>query len=645
MKHALLTGLIILVTMQSNAQQQWFGLGSTSENTNIVLTGSYRVLGQTSNRQGTFQQKPPDFARAEFTPTLIMFGIPISATVLYSTEQGSVRQDINAYSINIDPESLLRIVQQRAYHALDAFLVSDSGQVLRDLQAIRDSVGSIGEGASQRLRDFDKLQSLRNNPTTSISDYTSALSDLGLLSSVENIMLYMPKIGVGTVFPTLTSLTLSGSRIQGFNVEWNPGDVFYVNFVKGTTQRPLVRSDGLRIDTNLYTLQDNTDYGRQLIGGRIGFGSRDGAHLMFTGVYTTDDPATVPGSDTMVSNPAQRNILSSMDFRIEPIPGVWTIDGEVAGSITVGDLQAAKISTDALPAFLLDLIDSSSAAYADWSATAGTMLNIAGTGTRLSANVRRIGTGYRALGVPNMRVDVMRYDARIDQAFARRQLTVGVFTRRDQDNLVPVKRATTMTTSMGATLGLSIRKLPYVRASYMPYVQEANTTDSLYAYQHRTTMWNVSSGYSYRLGSISANTQLTYSRQASVSSQQGSDFAVTSANAYQSVSFVMPLTLSMGFGIIEQSGEGASTSIITGDIAGTYALDDVLSASGGLTLALDSFYGDRIGYSLGVTARIENVADIDLRAERSIFDERLVPAVLGGSYAEGIVRLMISKSW
>jgi len=125
-----------------------------------------------------------------------------------------------------------------------------------------------------------------------------------------------------------------------------------------------------------------------------------------------------------------------------------------------------------------------------------------------------------------------------------------------------------------------------------------------------------------------------------------SNYAVVSATGSQSLAFSFPLSITFGLGIIQQtSAAEADASILTGDGSFSYAFDDVLSANGGITLALDRTYGDRVGFQLGVTAHFEDIADIDLRAERSIFDERFTPAVLGGSYQESVFRVVVSKSW
>ena len=628
---------------------QWFGLGSGSGSTPIILTGSYRLLGQSSSRQGTFQQKPPDFARAEFTPTIVTYGIPISATFLYSTEQSGIRQEINAFALNLDPQMLRTIIEQRAFRALDAFMASDSGSLLQEYQRAIDDARQNGtelaDSVSDRIKQFQRIQEIRSSANGDIRSYSEALQELGLMSSVERFMLWLPKIGYGTIFPTFTPLTLSGARVEGVNVEWNPGNAFYINVVKGTTQRPLARTDSDVIDTTLFTLQTDDDFGRSLLGARIGVGTPAGDRFMLTGVYTSDDVSSLPGGDTIITPAPQRNIISSIDFRVSPIPNIWTLEAEVGGSLTVGDLNAPRITVDGLPEPLLKLIDSSSAVYADWSASAGTQLSIPSTNTRITGSVRRVGTGYRAMGVPNMRVDVLRYDARLSQSILKRQLTLSVFARQDRDNLVPLKRVTTLTSSVGVDVGIMPRRLPYLRLSYLPYMQESNTTDSAFAYANKTAMWTATAGYSYRIDDMSASTQATFSRQTSVTSMQLSDYAVTSANVFQSLAFVFPLNISCGLGVIRQQTEGFATTIVTTDASAAYALSDILSASGGITLALDSEQGDRMGFSLSINARIPDIADVDIRAERSLFQEYAVPAMLGGSYRENIVRVTVSKSW
>ncbi|HLP27217.1 MAG TPA: hypothetical protein VK147_01170 [Candidatus Didemnitutus sp.] len=620
--------------------------GSDQGDAPVILTGGYRLLGQTSNRSGSFQEKPPDFWRVEFTPSAIIYGVPITANLLLSSEQRDVRQDINAFSISLDPDAVKRIVTQRAYRELESYAMSEVGWMLGEYENVKDSLKQYDPQQLEQLEAMRQVEQLRDVSNGNITNYEDVLTKLGVMSDVESVMASLPKIGVGTVFPTFTPLSLSGARIIGGNLEWNPGGVFYLHAVYGTTQRPLSRIDSSRTDTTIYRTSDNSDFGRILYGGRIGYGSITGNHVTLTGVYTIDDKSSLTIADTLSALTPQKNILSTIDFRVELIPGIWSLEGEVGGSLTIGDLNSPQFGTSSVPDFLLAAADSNASSYVDWSATASTAVNIRSSGTRFSGTVRRIGAGYRALGVPNLRVDVLRFDVKVDQALMKRQMSIGLFARQDRDNLIPIKRSTSTLLSIGATLGLNFRGLPYLRLSYAPYVQQSDASDTLLQYVNRTTMWNASGGYAYRISDLNASTNITFARQDAATKNNLYDYAVTSVIASQSVSLLIPLSLTAGVGWIHQEAVASpSTTIITIDGSASYILSDVLSASGGLTLALDDTYGDRTGFFLGVTARLGQFADVDLRAERTLFNERLTPPVLGGAYQESVLRLTISRSW
>jgi hypothetical protein len=396
----------------------------------------------------------------------------------------------------------------------------------------------------------------------------------------------------------------------------------------------------------VYRTTDNSDFGRKIYGARIGYGSPTADHVTLTGVYAIDDRQSLTVTDSTSALTPQENMLATIDARVDLIPGVWSFEAEVGGSLTIGDLNAPQIMTDELPSFLSDLTGSNSTSYADWSAVASTVVNVRSSGTKFTGSIRRIGTGYRALGVPNLRVDVLRYDVRLDQAIMKRQITLGLFARQDLDNLIPIKRATSTITSLGASVALNLRGLPYLRVSYAPYVQESDAADTVLQYVNRTTMWNVATGYAYRIGEWNASSNVTVGRQDAITKNNLYDYAVTTVNLSQSVAFVIPLTLTAGLGWIHQEAvQQPSTTIVTVDVSGAYALTDILSANGGITVALDDTYGDRTGYFAGGVATLGNVADVDLRLERTLFNERQTPPVLGGTYQETVFRVTVSRSW
>ena len=116
--------------------------------------------------------------------------------------------------------------------------------------------------------------------------------------------------------------------------------------------------------------------------------------------------------------------------------------------------------------------------------------------------------------------------------------------------------------------------------------------------------------------------------------------------AQQTIGLRFRLSITGGVGYITQtSAQDLNTNIVTVDLSAYYSLNETFSTNGGLTLAFDNAFGDRTGYFLSVLARLGDYADIDLRAERNIFNEQSELAILGGSYVESIFRVTISKSW
>lgn len=636
----------LLVWLCVGANAQWLAFGGQAGPAPVTITGSYRLIGQASNRQGSFSDKPPDLWRAEVNPTLSIYGIPITANLLVSSEQQGFQQNINAFSIALDPDAIKRIVTQRAYRALDDFSRSEDAVLLNDFANVKDSLAQYDPEKLKQLEQMRELEQFRDVAQGDITNYSDLLTNLGLMSDVEKVMTNLPAVGFGAVFPTFTPTTLSGSRIEGGYAEWNPGGAFYIAGVGGTTLRPLRRVDSMRVDTTVYTTVDNSNYGRKLYGGRVGVGQKNGEHFILTGLYSIDDASSIALPDTGVALTPQTNYLAGMDLKLEPIEGVWLLEAELNGSLTVGDQNAPSFANDDVPSFLAELVDTSTSVYYDWALTAGTVVTLRETNTKITGSLRRIGPGYRALGVPNLRTDYLRYDVRLDQRFWQRQISLGLFMRRDQDNLIPVKKATSTLFSIGGTFGLNIRKWPYLRVSYAPYVQETDAADTTLKYRNETVLWSVATGYPYRIGDLGANTNITFSRQDAVTKNNLYDYRVTSITALQSISFQFPLSVSGGLGYIAQtSTQAPDATIWTIDLSGNYALSEIFSASAGITLALDNTNGDRNGYFVSILARLGDYADIDLRAERNQFNEFATPPVLGGSYSENIFRVVVSKVW
>ncbi|MBU3740645.1 MAG: hypothetical protein FGM24_00005, partial [Candidatus Kapabacteria bacterium] len=464
----LLSVLVLVGMLFSTAllHAQWFSLGNAHPGAPVMLTGGYRMLAQSADRQGTFQERPADLWRVELNPTLSMYGIPVTASILLSSEQQGIRQDIDAFSLTLDPAVLERMVMARATNALRELYASAESDVLRTLDEKRDS---LQRSDPEKLKTMDAYHDVEQVQEGGLNfhDAKEAFQKLGIMSKAEYIISLLPTVGIGSLFPTFTPITLNGVRVQGGSLEWNPGGTFYVHAVTGTTQRPVTRLDTVRLDSTTYTSFDNSAFGRELHAVKVGIGRRDGPHVLLTGLWAQDDKTSLRFSDSSITSiTPQRNLLGGIDVRVEPVRGVWTLQGEVVGSATVGDLNAPTYATDDVPSWVLGMVDSSLSSYVGLAATATTSVNLRNTGTRLAGSYRYISPGYRSLGVPNLRTDLLRYDVRADQSFMKRQLTGSVFYRRDHDNLIPWKRSTTSVTSLGLSMGVNVRNWPFLRLTY-----------------------------------------------------------------------------------------------------------------------------------------------------------------------------------
>jgi hypothetical protein len=640
----MITCVLCIVATPTTAQ--WISLGNAHPDAPVMITGGYRLLAQSANRQGTFQERPADLWRFELNPTLMVYGLPLSANILMSSEQQGIRQEINAFSLTLDPKAIERIVMARASNALQEVYNSADAETLRDLDSKRDSLMQYDPEKLKQLESYKQIERVREQGLD-VNTAREAMQQLGIMSDAESFIASLPTVGVGTVYPSFSPITLNGIRMEGVTAEWNPWGLLYFNVATGTTQRPLTRLDTVRVDSNLYTNFDNSAFGRTVHAFKAGVGTKEGEHVFLTAMVATDDRASINvASDTNTALTPQKNMIGGLEFKVEPIEGMWTMQAEGAFSLNAGDLNAPTFATSAVPGFLLGLVDSSMSAYIDWALVASTTVTLRDVGTRFTANLRRIGPGFRSLGVPNLRSDVLRYDLRADQSFWKRQISASVFYRRDQDNLVPWKRSTTSITSLGVTLGLNVRKWPFLRLTYAPYVQENDDSNPLLQYVNRTTMIMGATGYSYRLGDLGASTNLNVARQWSETKNNISDFGVTTINVLQSVSFTFPLTVSGGVGLITQTAAGQpDNDVVTADASASYVLWETLTTSGGVTLAFEQDNSTRTGFYFNLNVPLWDLAVVDLRAERTLFDERRVPPILGGNYNETIVRATISKYW
>ena len=86
--------------------------------------GSYSADYQYSNLQGIGSQIPRNHLNLKINPTLIIYGIPLSTSFYYSTQQQKGRQNINSLALLLDFQQLKKMGEEEVLGGLQGFLSS-----------------------------------------------------------------------------------------------------------------------------------------------------------------------------------------------------------------------------------------------------------------------------------------------------------------------------------------------------------------------------------------------------------------------------------------------------------------------------------------------------------------------------------------
>lgn len=588
----------------------------------LLFSGSSTIYSQLANRQGTFQQTPDDFARLELSPTLSVYNVPFTLNVLLSTEQSSVRQNINSISLDLDYQKLEGALLQRAYEKIGSLEeLKQLSEAAGGIDRLRDSLEGV---ASDRLRDLEQLKDLADIEKIrerALSESLTKLDELGLVAPTERFFADFPALSVGVTYPNYTPLTLSSAPVTGVNVEWNPGK-FYVAFAGGKTQRAIQVPGTLNLDSVVF----NPAYTRMLYAARIGYGKKDGSHIILTGLYSKDDESSIPVDSNRAPVVTPRaNYVLGLDVSVPIVEDRFTVSGELAGSMLTGDVTTAEIESSDIPDWIRNLVAPNVSSVLDYAYAVRALVRVPETDTRITASLRKIGPVYFSLGVPALRNDNLRWEGRVEQKFIRRQLSATFFYKHDQDNTYPLlKTASATVTSFGVGLGLNFTRLPYLRLEYSPYRQHYSNSADGSDIENRTTLFSAVAGYYYKVLGVNANTGVAFSSQDATTFQGLSDYGVSTLTANQSVSFPFPLSISAAVSNSTLKAADSSQQILSVDLGASYTAFDIWNNSAGFTFARQADADDNVGFYLSSSVAVWDAGVLELRAERNVYRNFLV---------------------
>jgi hypothetical protein len=627
----------------------------------IALTGNARMEYHDASRMSSFSEIPEKYFNADLNPGIKLYGLPFSANILYSTNQNPNQQNINSFNLNFDFESMRQGLALRLQNAV-AEIESAKSLKADDINKIRSL--SPAELDSAKALNTDELSNLRNSSEAEIEmakslkaeklnkirnltpdelesaksfnadelsnlrnpkNLTDNLQRYASITGPEKLFMSIRSLGIGTNYPSYSEYTLSGVPVTGVNIEINPG-IFYAAFTGSTNQRGI----------------DSTSYSRNLYAGRIGLGKKEGTHLYFTGLYAKDDEGSIKLDSANYTLTPKSNYVFGTEAKLNLFSDKLTLEGEGALAVLTRDTRDPELESKSIPDWLKKLVDPRISTSFDYSYSGKLMFNNDASATRLSLGIKMVGPGYTSLGVPNLRTDQFGYEAKLDQRFFERRVSVGTFFNRYNDNLIKWKQSTTTTTACGVNLGFNFPRIPFLRLSYSPYFQKNDDLNPLSKVDNTTSVYSVMTGYSYRLCNLNSSTSVTFFGQETKTASGISDCRTNSFMVTDAVSLNIPLSFTASWGLIQSSYGLGDSRINNIDLGANAQVTDGWSIMAGVNSAAEEDRNRKTGFYVSSSISPFKGIGIDLRAEQNVYSEQQVAF---GDYHEFLFSANLKAQW
>ena len=300
--------------------------------------GSYSADYQYSNLKGIGSQIPKNYLNLKFNPTIIIYGIPLSTSFYYSTQQQKGRQNINSLALLLDPNQFRRMGEEAAKE-LRKELERELTEKRRKLEEKKEELSpeEIEELTEEINKALSEIESLREKPQQVLRGFQ------GFFSSFNTF-------GIGVNYPKYTNYTIDGAKVTGLDFEYNPG-WFYLAFT------------GWK---NLDAIPSSS-FSRNLFAGRIGGGAKNDTHLYLTMMKAWDDPNSLSANNIPATLTPKENIIIGTDALLNLFDNLFVLGGEVAASMLTRDVNSPELVSDDIPEFLKKLANPRMSSQADYS--------------------------------------------------------------------------------------------------------------------------------------------------------------------------------------------------------------------------------------------------------------------------------------
>ena len=558
----------LLVASADDSQLLQMMADNNKENEMVpfLFSGNAKISFDAGYKDLPFSELPKNILTASLSPSIALYGLPFTASFLFSTQQGSDKQNMNSFSFNFDLNSYKEQLKSR-----------------------------LGNKASE------------------------------LASGWEKLLLGVNVFGVGTNYPSYTDYTLKGVPVTGVTAELNPG-IFYAAFAASKNQSGI----------------DNSVYKRSIFAGRLGIGKVEGTHFFFTGMYAKDDENSINVLPDNFTLTPKANYVFGAQTKLDFFDQLILIEGEGDASVLTRDTRDADLEFKGIPSWVKGLISPKISSSFDYSYTGKMTFNNMASATRVSFDVKMVGPGYLSLGAPNLRNDQFAYEAKLEQGFLGRKISLSSFFKTSHDNLIDWKSSTTTTTAYGVSMGLHFPKLPFLQVSYSPYIQKNNDTVTVRQVKNKTMMLSAITGYSLLIKEFNFSTTAAFTSNNASTLTGLSDYKTHSINVTEAVSFNNPISFAGTWGVIKTNSANLYSHIDNFDLSINAAFIESLTNTLGLNIESERNVNKKTGLYFNSTySPLKNI-NLTARIEGSSFRNRGNNNL---NYNEVIFNLAMNVNW
>lgn len=536
-----------------------------------------KLYGENANRSGTGSEKEPQYGYTELNPSLILYGLPFSAPLLFSSENSESRQNINTISLKLDASIIKDFIMEKVEREKEKLLEKGKKEISKLTDKQRDKLESDALG---------KVKS-RLNPL------------LKLISSFRSL-------GFGTNYPDYTPLTVRGVPLTGVNIELNPG-LLYLAVGGFKNQKPI----------------DNSAFRRDIYTGRIGIGQKDASHFYFTGMYAKDDAGSIildPINQTLTP---KANYLFGIEGRLDFLRKKLSIEGEISGAMLTRDIRDADLENKAIPDWVKNMVHPKISSSVDYSYTLKGTFNNEKSATKVTAGVRMLGPGYTSLGVPNLSTDKLEVKSKVEQKLFNKQISLTGELLWYRNNLIDWKRFTTSVTRISLGANFRFKGLPVVSVLFAPTFMKNNASSLTDKLDNKFFVTSVFTGYGYQKGDVNLYSSLSYF----MNSSSNLDSIITDNTSVhnlvfsQSLNFKFPFSLNGSVGMSFAKYPGDYSRIISGDINAAYTSLDLLNYMIGFSTSYEKDKNKKNMFYIAASMGYKQYINFEIRGEKNLYHD------------------------